>query len=594
MIRKNIITKLTAGFVFIVIISTLIIGIIAINIFKNNIFKIKEKNITLHAQELAKVIEPYIENNTKSNDYKDILKIINDFDNTKTWVIDLTGEITTIKDDKKIIVQQNTELKNNYSNIIKAALQGNIKEIQEYNDYYDENMMTVAIPINDKNSKILGAIVVHSSITDLSNSMDKFLIYLLAALLGEIIIAGLMGFYFAKNIVKPIKKINEAALEMTRGNYEVKTNIYQHDEIGELSNSFDLLASKLQYNIRLLSFEKNKLSDIITSMKEGLIAVDKNYKIININNSTLKLLNIEENQFDMIDLDIIGIKEIVENSLKFNKKETIVKSYGNKILNFSISPVLNNNKENTGVVITIQDITEEEKLEKMRKDFIANVSHEFRTPLTIIRGNLEALYDGVISEQEVQQNYIILLQETKRLEAMVKDLLELSKLEAGKVDLHFQYLDIKALLQDIIRVLKPITKEKNIHIELIAEGNLPPIWSDYDILKQLLIIFIDNSIKFSDENSKIQLVVDFRDTISVTITDYGIGIPKEGILRIGERFYKVDKSRKYADKGTGLGISIAKHLIELLNCKLKVESEVNIGTKIEIIFSKLKKNSPKV
>jgi signal transduction histidine kinase len=319
-------------------------------------------------------------------------------------------------------------------------------------------------------------------------------------------------------------------------------------------------------------------------MKEGLIALGKDFKLININDSALEILGLKVYN-DKI-LEDIGLKDVIQNSLKANEKLTILKNHENKNLNFSVSPVLNNLHAITGVVIIIQDISQQEKLDQMRKDFVANVSHEFRTPLTIIRGNLEGLYDKVIPKEEVHENYFRLIQETKRLETMVADLLDLSKLEAGKVAIDFEKLDIKALLQDIIRILKPITKEKNIEIELIEDGSLPPVWSDYDKLKQLLLIFIDNAIKFSTENSKIQLSINTKEDHSITITDYGIGIAKEDIPFIGERFYKADRTRKYAGKGTGLGLSIAKHLIKLLNCELKVESEVNTGTKIKIKFLK--------
>ena len=584
MIKRSISTKLTVGFVLIVIISTLCIGIIAINIFKNNIFHIKEKNITMHAKELENVLEPYIENDMESKAYKDIFKILSSFDNSKVWIVNLKGEINTIYENKYTVIERSPELEKSYSKTIISALEGSSKTIQEYNAYYDENMMTAVVPITTSSNKVIGAILVHSSTYDLSNSMNKFFIYLLTALLGEVIIAGLLGFYFSKNITKPIKIINAAAIEMTGGNYKVKTKIYQNDELGELSNSFDLLASKLEYNIVQLFVEKNKLIDIITSMKEGLIALDKDFKLININNSALEMLSLKIYEDEI--LETIGLKTLIEDSIKVNEKKAMLKNYGDKNLSFSVSPVLNNLHEITGVVIIIQDISEQEKLEQMRKDFVANVSHEFRTPLTIIRGNLEGLYDKVIPEDEVHENYFRLLQETKRLEVMVKDLLDLSKLEAGKVALDFQKLDIKDLIQDTIRVLKPITKEKNIQLELITEGNLPPVWSDYDKLKQLLIIFIDNSIKFSTENSKIQLGINSGEHLSITITDYGIGIPKEDIPFIGERFYKADKARKYSHKGTGLGLSIAKHLIKLLNCEMKIESEVNIGTQIKINFLK--------
>ena len=443
MFRKNIITKLTTGFLFIVIVSSLIVGIIAINIFKNNIFKIKEKNITSHANELAKALEPYMSDNAKSKEYTDLLKIISSVDNSKSWVINSTGEIKSIIDNEPTSIEDPQNFTDDYRHIITSALEGNSEKTQQYSNYYSQNMITVAVPIIDINKNVLGVILLHSSITDLTKSMDKFFIYLLIALLAEVVLAGLMGFYFSKNIAKPIKIVNDAALEMTKGNYKIKTNIYRKDEIGELSNSFDLLSSKLQYNIEQLSLEKNKLSDIIKSMNEGLISIDKDFKITNINTSALELLNVEVPKDSSLTLDILGIKKIVQTSLNESKKENIFSNYVDKTLNLSISTLLNNEKENTGAVIIIQDISQQEKLEKMRKDFIANVSHEFRTPLTILRGNLEALYDNVILQEEIPQHYLTLLQETKRLENMVKDLLDLSKFEYGNVDMHFENVDIK-------------------------------------------------------------------------------------------------------------------------------------------------------
>ena len=584
MIRRSISTKLAAGFIFIVIISTLLMGVIAINIFKNNIFQIKEKTITMHAKEMETVLAPYIESNGVSKEYKDILNVVTAVDNTKVWIINPDGKISTIYENRDTVIESSPELQKAYSRIIKSALEGSSKTVQEYNAYYDENMMSAAVPITTSDNRVIGVLLVHSSTYDLSNSMNEFFIYLLVGLLGEVMIAGLLGFYFSKHITKPIKVINGAALQMTGGNYKVKTKIYQRDEIGELSNSFDLLASKLEFNVGQLFIEKNKLIDIITSMKEGLIALDKEFKLININNSALEMLSIK--MYTGKVLEDTGLKVLIENSLKDNDKKAMIKLYRDKNLNFSVSPVINNIHEITGVVIIIQDISQQEKLEQMRKDFVANVSHEFRTPLTIIRGNLEGLYDKVIPEEEVHENYFRLLQETKRLETMVKDLLDLSKLEAGKVALDFQKLDIKALLRDILRVVRPMTRDKNIQLELVGEDELPPLWSDYDKLKQLLLIFIDNAIKFSNENSKIQLEIYSEDTLSIKITDYGIGIPKDAMPFIGERFYKADPGRKYSDKGTGLGISIARQLIKLLNCELKIESQENVGTQIKIIFLK--------
>jgi signal transduction histidine kinase len=235
-----------------------------------------------------------------------------------------------------------------------------------------------------------------------------------------------------------------------------------------------------------------------------------------------------------------------------------------------------------GVVVLVQDISEQERLEQMRKDFIANVSHEFRTPLTLIKGSLEALIDGAVPDNDITEFYKGLLNETNRLQRMVNDLLDLSKLQSGKVNLSFEELDLTTLISDVSRTMQFIAGKKNIKIQLNITQIMPPVWGDYDKLKQLLIIFIDNAIKYSYEKSTILISTEVKDYAYIEIKDSGIGIPKEEIPYIWDRFYKVDKSRNGSKTGTGLGLAIAKYLIELLNSTINIESEPDKGTRIRI------------
>jgi signal transduction histidine kinase len=232
--------------------------------------------------------------------------------------------------------------------------------------------------------------------------------------------------------------------------------------------------------------------------------------------------------------------------------------------------------------VLVQDISEQERLEQMRKDFVANVSHEFRTPLTLIKGTLESLIDGAVSKDNTADYYNRLLNETNRLQRMVNDLLDLSKLQSGKMNLTLKVLDLASIINDISRTMQFTANKKNIRIESSLAENMPPVWSDYDRLKQLLIIFIDNAIKYSHENSKLVITADIGDHVYIEIRDNGIGISKEDIPYIWDRFYTANKSRDSNKTGTGLGLAIAKYLIELLNATVSVESEPNKGTKIRI------------
>lgn len=588
MFKKNITFKLTLGFLAIVLVSTLFIGIVALNIFKNNIYEVKKNNMQKHAVATSETIKPYVGNSLNNDEFVKMIHLINDIDNAKIWILNSDKNIITASDtDNDIKYINDQEIKDLYTDINSKVLAGEETYDEGYNPYYNEEMMTIAVPMKD-NNKIIGAVIINSGISDLSNSMNKFFTSLLLAVLGESALVGILGYYFSRNISRPLKKINSSALELARGHYGIKTNIYQKDEIGELSNSFDLLSLKLKYTINELFEERNKLSNIITSMSEGILALDRNLQIINTNEAAIKLLSntkINDNEVIKIlsDLDIISG---FNSAISSNEKKIIIKGHEGKILEFSISSIKSNLDDIIGGVILIQDISEKEKLEQMRKDFISNVSHEFRTPLTVIKGNLESIVDGMTKPEHVAETCITLIKETNRLERMVKDLLNLSKLESGKLEIDVSELDVNMLINDTMRSLRPLIRDKEIDLQLSLESNLPIIFSDYDKLKQLIIIFLDNAIKFS-ENKGILKVTSYSDNknIYIAIKDNGIGIPKDEVQYLGEKFYKADKARNSNAGGTGLGLSIAKRLAKVLNGKVSIESDLGKGTTITISFS---------
>jgi signal transduction histidine kinase len=232
-------------------------------------------------------------------------------------------------------------------------------------------------------------------------------------------------------------------------------------------------------------------------------------------------------------------------------------------------------------------ISEIEKLEQMRKDLISNVSHEFRTPLTLIRGSAEALMDEVyFSDEDKKRQYLRIQKEAKGLERLVNDLLDLSRLQSGIFDMRFEDVDLVILVNDVVKSLQTIADKKNIILNIKASDNIPPISGDYYRLRQLLIILLDNAIKYSYPNSRIDLDMIAADKVIIRMKDCGVGIPKEELPYIWERFYKVDKSRSGSYSGAGLGLTIAKYLVEGHHGIIKAESELGKGTTMEIELPK--------
>lgn len=587
--KKNITFKLTLTFITITVFSTLTIGIIAINIFKNSIYNIKTTNMKKHANEVADTLKESLEPDFQSTKFQETIKIVNKILGEQLWIIDKNNKVLTISNDRKNVISiDNPQILSSYNDIFRSTFSGKYISQEMYSEYYDDYMMTVGIPLKNADDVIVGTIILSSSMADISNLMDRFFIYLISAVLIEIIIISFLSYYFSLKITKPIKQINKSALEMADGNYGIVSNIYQKDEIGELANSFDLLSLRLQYSMNKLSQERNKLSYIINSTDEGILALDRNNKLLNINDASLKILGIDNgdsssNIINLLgDLNIMGdIKEVIIT----RKIKTTVRKLNDRFLNFSICPIVNERKELIGTVVVILDITEKENLEQMRKDFIANVSHEFRTPLTVIKGNLESIIDGMIPENQVIDNIRNLLKETDRLQKMVQNLLDLSRLEADKVSLELAEQEINSIIKDTVRTLRPLTNAKKININLSLEEEIPPILTDYDKMKQLFIIFMDNAIKFSNENSTIYVSTKLSNgKLEISIKDNGTGIEENQLIFLGERFYKADKSRRYSSKGMGLGLSIAKNLCKLLKGDFFIESEIDKGTTIRISF----------
>jgi two-component system sensor histidine kinase ResE len=380
--------------------------------------------------------------------------------------------------------------------------------------------------------------------------------------------------------------MNRTALEITRGNYSARTGVKRKDELGQLGNSLDTLASELGSTINQLFQEKGKLNDIISSISEGIVAFDKRLQPVSVNSALSEIMNRpqpylhEDVKRDLVNL---GVEAQLTKVMEEKQPSRLVKDWLGKTLMFTFSPIVDNLGMVTGSVVLVHDISESARLEQLRRDFVANVSHEFRTPLTVIRGSLEALVDGTVGKSEDIKRYQQrMLSETRVLERLVGDLLELSHLQSGKITINKEKIHIPSLLADVVKSQQTIAEKKGIKIEYLAKQENTPVMGDYDRLRQLFVIFLDNAIKYSPENTKVSVETSLleRKTLSIIIRDQGYGIAADELSHIWDRFYKVDNSRK--GSGTGLGLAIAKHLIELHNGKVSVQSELGKGTSIEI------------
>lgn len=585
MFNKKIAFKLTAGFAVIVLLSMLTIGVFFIQMFRQYTFDNKEKIMLEQAYNISEVISENTQSNGHMMGFGGFVRFLNTLTESKVWITDDYGNPVILYGMGMGQKSNSDPLPDEAKNILQDVIAGKESINRKFSSEYQETTLTIGVPIFNYEKNIIGAVFLHAPITGISSTLNKAISILTLSLLIALLLAIALGISYSLLFTRPLKAMNSTALEMAKGNYSARTGVNRKDELGQLSYSLDQLASKLGYTIDQLFQEKGKLSDIISSITEGIVAFDLELNPLSYNTALSDIMNQPISYSN--DLLIKDLKEIgIDRSLKLaiNEKKSIqaIKYWKNKKLKFTLSPIIDNSGNVTGSVALVQDISESERLDQLRKDFIANVSHEFRTPLTVIKGSLEALLDGTIDkEADISRYHQRMLSETRSLERLVGDLLELSRLQSGKISIIKEKVHIPNLLIDIITSIQAISSKKAIAIDFVKPENVPPIIGDYDRLRQLFVIFIDNAIKYSPNNTKITINININsDKFEIFITDQGYGIPSEELPYIWDRFYKSDKSRK--SSGTGLGLAIAQHLVQLHGGNVSLQSKINVGTTVTI------------
>ncbi|MFZ3100611.1 MAG: ATP-binding protein [Desulfitobacteriaceae bacterium] len=599
MFKKHIAFKLMAGFVLIVLVSMLAIGIFFIQMFRQYTFESRQNTLLTRAHSIAEIMSENSQGNGFMKGYGGFVRFLDTMSEAKVWITDNKGNPALLSGmgmgmSMSMGIEQghsyNSEpLPNEAEKVIQEVLSGKESVSENFSSVYNEATLTVGVPILNSDKQVLGAVLLHAPVTGITDTLNRAISILAVSLLAALFPAIGLGIFYSMLFTRPLKAMNHSALEMTRGNYSARTGIKRLDELGQLGQSLDLLASKLGYTIDQLFQEKGKISDIISSISEGIVAFDLSLKPLNMNLALSEILNKTLPYTDEAlekDLETLGVNPDLKKIMENKQTSQVLKDWLGKKLMFTLSPIVDKQGEVTGSVALVQDISESERLEQFRKDFVANVSHEFRTPLTVIKGSLEAIVDGTVNQPEdVQRYHERMLSETRSLERLVGDLLKLSRLQAGQITLHKEMVHIPSLLADAVKSLQTLADKKGIQINYLQVLNIPPILGDYDRLRQLFVIFLDNAVKYSQENTVVTVELKVNEKVEITISDQGYGISEAELPYIWDRFYKADKSRR--SNGTGLGLPIAKHLVELHDGQVALQSVLGKGTSVKVSLPSL-------
>ncbi len=414
-------------------------------------------------------------------------------------------------------------------------------------------------------------------------------ISIIIALIVFAVISLIVGVFISKAVVKPINKLIESAEQIASGeNIEISKKEYlkNSNEVDGLISAFGIMTTELKDKLSEVSQQKNQIETILLHMTDGLIAFDLEGEIILINPAAKNLLNIspEQNNFNEIfekfKIDI-NLEKIIylENWTSYEQRIEVEDKY----VNVFFAPFKNESDRPAGVIAVIQDITEHVKLDNMRKEFVADVSHELKTPITSIMGYADTLLESEY-DKETQDKFLnVIATEARRMAKLVTDLLTLSKFDNKQVRTQKETFDLGDLVKKCQDKLAIEIKKKNHKVDCFVTADVPPVYADKYDIERVVLNIISNSIKYTKDNGEIKIYVGFvYNDAYIKVFDNGIGIPEEDLGRIFERFYRVDKARTRESGGTGLGLAIAKEILDKNGGSIDIKSEVGKGTEVVI------------
>lgn len=571
--------------------------------------QLEEQNIETFKQQVQTPV--YINNQLSSQLLKSdataadkaIANILTDLDNSADIrVVDSKGVVRGTSDvnDQRIIGQKTTD-----DNVKNVLYNNRSYETLSYDEKthasYYVSIVPLVNPNSDSNSSVVGVIYVRANMQSVYRNINNITLIFLTASLVAALFSSIIAVVISRAITRPIDEMKKQAIRMSRGDYSGQVRVYGQDELGQLAIAVNNLSVRVEEAQEASEAERRRLDSVLSHMTDGVISSDRRGNVMIINEAAAELLNLDADQ-------VIG--QSLLKLLKVDDQYTIrdlLKKQSELMLDFSVpghslilhvefSLIQRETGFISGIVCVLHDVTEQQKNERERRQFVSNVSHELRTPLTSMHSYLEALEDGAWKDPDVAPNFLHVTQEeTERMIRMINDLLSLSRMDSGTAKIEMELVNINELFNYIldrfdmmIKSDSPSGQENNRtaskprkQYKIKREITKQDLWVEIDTDKFMEVIdnIINNAIKYSPDGGTITCrLLETNNHVILSISDQGLGIPKKALSHVFDRFYRVDKARSRAQGGTGLGLAISKEVIEKLNGRIWVDSKEGKGS----------------
>jgi len=581
-------TRLTIIIISMIALSVVASGLLMLKTFKENHIQVLEETLEREMRLIAAQMDWVSgDNDEVINYYTDQAEMLQELMDSRVTFIQSDG---TVLGDSSF---KASEMDNHSSREeVSGALETGIGKSIRPSDTLHKNMLYVAIPVTNEIIDDTYVIRLAMSLDEVEQSINSLTMVLIVGLIILFVIAALTSYRIALSLTKPLEKITQVAKRIKNMDYRARVEGIKQDEIGELGNAINAMAESLQIQMARIRQNENHLQSVLSNMINGVVMMDANGAILIMNERAENILGVSarkligkpysdiKQQYELSQLIVEGYdtKEFIHEEITFYYPEE-------RLLELNLVPIYHGNSSDFGgILLVLQDVSAIRRLERMRSEFVANVSHELKTPIAAVKGFAETLLGGVVKDEETTRSFLqIIYDESERLNRLIGDILELSKIESRRAPLMLTPVDINEFMSNTIAILEVSAMRKNINVNMTSPEEFY-MEADEDRLRQILVNLLSNAINYTPEGGSINIVISEtkEENILISISDTGIGIPEKDLPRIFERFYRVDKARSRISGGTGLGLSIVKHLVELHKGTITVSSTVGVGTKFTI------------
>jgi len=574
------------------------------SIIKDNYTANLKDSLTIQARLIANQIPA-----TFTDNLDDFCRRYKEETGARVTIIDSTGRVLGDSDEPSVTMENHLDRPE-----IKDAEVGDLGSSIRYSKTLHKNLFYLAIAASSAKDKYF--LRLSMPLHDVENAMNTIRIRIIIASLTVLFVVIILGVFQTRKITKSIEEITDFSKDVAAGNFRTRLFLKEKGELGELGKNISDMAQELSIKLRQSEQEKLKIEAILRNMSDGLILADAKGTVLLSNSAVSNIFGIQSNiegKTLMETLRNADLMELIDGAV--DRKEKILREItiarpkelylmATATPFYSLSP----DKDLPVVVLTFHDITRLRKLEEIRKDFVANVSHEIKTPITAIKGFAETLLEGAIDDKKNARKFLETIKNhSERLNSLVRDLLTLSRIELGDITIEKKEINLDEVVDTVFATLQEKAQAKGLYLRKQTPPEMKEIDADKDRLIQILLNLVDNGIKFTEHGGvtvKAQIIQrdEGRETkddilsvvlasevssrpssIEISVEDTGIGIPRKHLSRLGERFYRVDRARSRELGGTGLGLAIVKHLVKAQGWKMDIESSEGQGTTVRLL-----------